>query len=136
MQVNMAPKLQFIDHIHIHVSNRELSEQWYKQVLGLHREKSLEFWAKDGGPLTITNNEGSIHLALFESESNQRTVVAFSVSGQEYIAWYSHLRNEGLAVSHNNHEVSWPVYFKDPDNNPYEITTYDYELVKQALNHN
>ena len=132
----MTPKLQSIDHIHIHVSNRELSEQWYKQVLGLRREKNLEFWAKDGGPLTITNNEGSIHIALFESESNQRTVVAFSVSGQEYIAWYSHLRNEGLQVNHNNHEVSWSVYFKDPDNNPYEITTYEYELVKQALNHN
>jgi catechol-2,3-dioxygenase len=131
----MTPKLQSIDHIHIHVSNRELSEQWYKQVLGLHREKNLEFWAKDGGPLTITNNEGSIHLALFESESNQRTVVAFSVSGQEYLAWYSHLRNEGLQINHNNHEVSWSVYFKDPDNNPYEITTYDYVLVKQALNH-
>jgi catechol-2,3-dioxygenase len=130
----MTPKLQSIDHIHIHVSNRELSEQWYKQVLGLHREKGLEFWAKDGGPLTITNNEGSIHLALFESESNQRTVVAFSVSGQEYLAWYSHLRNAGLQVNHNNHEVSWSVYFKDPDSNPYEITTYDYVLVKQALN--
>lgn len=132
----MTPKLQSIDHIHIHVSNRELSEQWYKQVLGLHREKNLEFWAKGGGPLTITNNEGSIHLALFESESNQRTVVAFSVSGQEYMAWYTHLRNEGLQVNHNNHEVSWSVYFKDPDSNPYEITTYDYEFVKQALNHN
>jgi catechol-2,3-dioxygenase len=121
----MTPKLQSIDHI-----------QWYRQVLGLHREKYLEFWAKDGGPLTIANNEGSIHLALFESESNQRTVVAFAVSGQEYLAWYSHLKNEGLQVNHNNHEVSWSVYFKDPDSNPYEITTYDYELVKQALNHN
>jgi catechol-2,3-dioxygenase len=132
----MTPKLQSIDHIHIHVSNRELSEQWYKQVLGLHRDKNLEFWAKDGGPLTITNIEGSIHLALFESEINQRTVVAFSVSGQEYLSWYSHLRNEGLQVNHNNHDVSWSIYFKDPDSNPYEITTYDYELVKQALNHN
>ena len=132
----MTPKLQSIDHIHIHVSNRELSEQWYKQVLGLHRDENLEFWAKDGGPLTITNIEGSIHLALFESEINQRTVIAFSVSGHEYLSWYSHLRNEGLQVNHNNHEVSWSVYFKDPDSNPYEITTYDYELVKQALNHN
>lgn len=131
----MTPKLQSIDHVHIHVSNRELSEQWYKQVLGLYREKNLEFWAKGGGPLTITNSEGSIHLALFESESNQRTVVAFSVSGQEYLAWYTHLRKEGLLVNHNNHEVSWSVYFKDPDSNPYEITTYDYEFVKQALNH-
>ena len=26
-----------------------------------------------------------------------------------------------------DHEVSWSVYFKDPDGNPYEVTTYDYE---------
>jgi catechol-2,3-dioxygenase len=135
MQENIAPKLQAIDHVHIQVSNRELSEQWYKKVLGLGREKKLEFWTNDGGPLTITNSEGSIHLALFESESNQRTVVAFAVSGQEYIKWYSHLTYEGLQVKHNNHEVSWSVYFKDPDGNPYEITTYDYEFVTQALSH-
>ncbi|MES2823252.1 MAG: VOC family protein [Pseudomonadota bacterium] len=133
MRENIAPTLKSIDHVHIHVSNRELSERWYKQVLGLHRDKKLEFWANDGGPLTITNSDSSIHLALFESESNQRTVVAFAVSGQEYIKWYSHLRNAGLQVKHNNHEVSWSVYFKDPNDNPYEITTYDYEFVTQAL---
>ena len=132
----MTPTLQAIDHIHIHVANRELSEQWYKQVLGLHREQNLAFWSANGGPLTITNNENSIHLALFESEANNRTVVAFSVSGQEYLKWYSHLRNEGLQVNHNNHDISWSIYFKDPDSNPYEITTYDYEHVKQALAHN
>ncbi|MES2676122.1 MAG: VOC family protein [Pseudomonadota bacterium] len=136
MPENIVPKLNAIDHIHIHVSRRELAEQWYKQVLGLRREKSLEFWANNGGPLTITNSESSIHLALFESESNQRTVVAFSVAGQEYIKWYSHLRAAGLQINHNDHEVSWSVYFKDPDGNPYEITTYDYEFVKRALGHN
>ncbi|MGL4473996.1 MAG: VOC family protein [Shewanella sp.] len=132
----MAPKLQSIDHVHIYVANRELSEQWYNNVLGLHREKSLAFWAKNGGPLTITNDEGSIHLALFESVRNQASVVAFSVSGKEYIEWYSHLKDLGIEVHHNDHDVSWSVYFKDPDNNPYEITSYDYEIIKQALNHN
>lgn len=26
-----------------------------------------------------------------------------------------------------DHEVSWSIYFKDPDGNPFEDTTYDYE---------
>jgi catechol-2,3-dioxygenase len=131
----MTPKLRAIDHIHIYVANRELSEQWYKQVLGLHREKHLEFWSADGGPLTITNSESSIHLALFESEANNRTVVAFSVNGEDYLKWFSHLSNQGLQVNHHNHDISWSIYFKDPDSNPYEITTYDYEFVKQSVEH-
>lgn len=129
----MPPKLQTIDHIHIHVTNRELSEQWYNKVLGLHREESLEFWASGGGPLTITNNEGTIHLALFESKANNRTTVAFAVSGPEYLTWYSHLKDNGLHVNHNDHQVSWSLYFNDPDSNPYEITTYDYAFIKKAL---
>ena len=60
----MKPKLQSIDHIHIHVTNRDQSEKWYKRVLGLERDSKLEFWAVGGGPLTLVNKERTIHLAL------------------------------------------------------------------------
>ena len=130
----MTPKLQAIDHVHIFVKNRAAAELWYRDVLGLHPVKELEFWAPNGGPLTITNSENSIHLALFEYEKNEHTVVAFSVSGEEYIKWYSHLISKGLLVNHEDHDVSWSVYFKDPDGNPFEITSYDYEFIRLALN--
>ncbi|OEY68086.1 VOC family protein [Marinobacter sp. X15-166B] len=129
----MTPKLHAIDHIHIHVSDRPASEQWYNRVLGLRRDNNPDSSVTGDGPLTLSNDEGSVHLALFESASDQRTVVAFATSGHEYMAWFAHLRKEGLQVSHVDHKVSWSVYFRDPDHNPYEITTYDYERVKQAL---
>jgi catechol-2,3-dioxygenase len=129
----MVPKLQAIDHVHIFVKNRAGSELWYKNVLGLHPVKELEFWTTSGGPLTIANDDKSIHLALFGSEKNERAVVAFSVSGQEYLKCFLHLNNAGLTVSHNNHDVSWSVYFNDPDGNPFEITSYDYEFIRLAL---
>ena len=132
----MIPKLQAIDHVYIFVKDRAKSELWYRNVLGLHPVKALEFWARDGGPLTIANSEETIHLALFESNKNEATTVAFSVSGQEYLKWFQHLKSEGLPVNHNDHEISWSVYFKDPDGNPFEITSYDYEFIKVALSQN
>jgi hypothetical protein len=49
----MAPTLLGIDHIHVFVQDREAAEAWYARVMGLSRSPGLEFWAADGGPLTI-----------------------------------------------------------------------------------
>ena len=40
----MAPTLDCLDHIHIHVANRAQSEAWYARVLGLHRQPECEPW--------------------------------------------------------------------------------------------
>ena len=32
-----------------------------------------------------------------------------------------------------DHEVSWSLYFSDPDGNPYEITCYEYAELASAL---
>ena len=124
----MEFELESIDHIHIYVSDRVESEKWYKSVLGLTRTSALEFWAKDGGPLTLQNSTGSIHLALFERPLKQYTTVAFKVSASGLHAYIEHLSFKGIKVKPVDHDVSWSVYFKDPDDNPYEITTYEYEL--------
>ena len=65
----MAPRLERVDHIHVFVNDRTIAEQWYADVMGFHRVTGLEFWATDGGPLTIGDASGSIHLALFERPS-------------------------------------------------------------------
>jgi len=67
----MAPTLERVDHVHVFVSDRMASEQWYAKVMGLRRVKELEFWAADGGPLTIANPSGTIHLALFERPADR-----------------------------------------------------------------
>lgn len=128
----MSFELEGIDHIHIHVSDRSESEKWYSTVLGLTRTEHLAFWAEDGGPLTLQNKSGSIHLALFENASIQNTIVAFKVRATVLLSYIEHLSANGINVQPVDHELCWSVYFNDPDGNPYEITTSEYEQFKKA----
>lgn len=122
-----APVFEGIDHIHINVSDREKSERWYHKVMGFSRVRALEFWALDGGPLTLADASGRIHVALFESSQAQNTTIALRVSSTGLTEWISHLAANGVAVNPVDHEVSWSVYFRDIDGNPFEITTYEYD---------
>lgn len=135
MEVTMAPQLQTIDHIHVFVSNREFSEAWYRDVLGLRRQPDLEFWASDGGPLTLTNDTGTIHLALFERPREKcRSTIALGVGADDFIEWRRHLQRVlGKELTPEDHAVSWSLYFQDPDGNPYEITSYQYEVISGRL---
>ncbi|MES2016606.1 MAG: VOC family protein [Pseudomonadota bacterium] len=123
----MQLELQAFDHIHIYVADRVKSEAWYRDILHLNRSKEFEFWAAGGGPLTIQNESGSIHLALFERPAQRcRSVVAIRVSAAGYQAWKAHLeRAMPGQVSEHDHEASLSLYFRDPDGNPYELTTYE-----------
>ncbi|MEQ1684182.1 MAG: VOC family protein [Burkholderiaceae bacterium] len=127
----MTPSLDRIDHIHVYVADREVAEQWYGDVLGLLRVPELEPWAADGGPLTVANAAGTIHLALFERKPQPtRSTVAFGVTAPEFVAWRRHLVAALDAPAKvDDHQLSWSLYFSDPDGNPFEITTYDYDAV-------
>ena len=131
----MTPILDHVDHIHVYVTDREVSEQWYEEVLGLSRMPELESWATDGGPLTVANEAGTVHLALFERKPQpSRSTIAFGVTAPEFIAWRKHLvaaLDEPPKIE--DHELSWSLYFSDPDGNPYEITTYEYGAVEELL---
>lgn len=131
----MTPLLDRIDHIHVYVADREISEQWYDDVLGLSRVPELERWAADGGPLTVANEAGTIHLALFERKPQpSRSTVAFGVTAAEFVAWRKHLEaalDEPPKIE--DHQLSWSLYFSDPDGNPYEITTFEYAGVEQLV---
>ncbi len=128
----MAPLLLRVDHIHVHVSNRNASEQWYQAVLGFERVKEIEFWAKDDGPLTLADAAGQIHLALFERKAPARhSTIAFAADAENFLAWHNHLLNfSELKVECEDHGISWSLYFHDPDGNPYEITSYEYESLQ------
>ncbi len=129
----MAPALRTIDHIHIYVSDRASSEAWCREVLGLGRQPELEFWASGEGPLTLTNESGTVHLALFESlPAKCRSTVAFAAGAAEFRSWQLYLnRVLGHRLEPEDHTVSWSLYFQDPDGNPYEITSYEYEAVAE-----
>ena len=131
----MMPTLKSIDHIHVFVANRNAAMTWYKETLGLTPIAELEFWAKGGGPLTITDRGGSVHIALFESAPVQcRSTIALGVGAAEFMAWKQHLGEKlGRKLEPEDHDVSWSLYFNDPDGNPYEITTYEYEGLSKML---
>jgi len=127
----MKPKLNNIDHIHIFVTDRQEALKWYKTVLGLKPVKNLLFWTKTG-PLTIGNEEGSIHIALFKGEPKEnRSVVAFNTSGKEFINWHKKINDVGDDyIEAVDHSVSFSIYFQDPYGNPFEITSYDYKILE------
>ncbi len=65
----MTPKLNGIDHAPVYVANWNDAEEWYQTILGFKRVDAFMPWAVKDGTLTVENPEGSIHLALFESET-------------------------------------------------------------------
>jgi catechol-2,3-dioxygenase len=132
----MPPTIESIDHIHVYVADRAVAEKWYADVLGLKRIAELEFWANDdGGPLTIGNIAGTVHIALFQRTTLPcRSVIAFGVSADEFIAWRAHLGKVfGETIEIFDHDVSWSLYFSDPDGNPYEITSHQYAAIASQL---
>ena len=131
----MLPTLERFDHIHVYVADRAASEQWYAEVLQLSRVPELAFWAPNGGPLTIANANGSIHLALFERPGQPcRSTIAMAVGAGSFLAWQAHLtRVLSTPVEVEDHDVSWSLYFADPDGNPFEITSYEYDALVSAL---
>ena len=126
----MNSKLNNIDQIHVYVPKRHKALDWYSSILGLEPIQSLLFWAKSG-PLTIGNDEGSIHIALFEGEpNNNRSVIAFNTTGEDFINWHKNISNAlSGSIEVDDHSVSFSIYFEDPYGNPYEITSYDYEIL-------
>ena len=135
MNASSPPPVRSIDHIHVFVADRAAAERWYERVLGFMRVKEYEFWAADGGPLTIQNREGTVHIALFERPPGKcRSTIALGVGAREFLAWRTHLAQAlGQAPTLEDHDLSVSLYFPDPDGNPYEITTYDYQAAKAGL---
>ena len=129
------PKLNGFDHIHVYVADWERAEDWYADTLGFRRVEAFMPWAVKGGPLTLEDSEGKIHIALFEREDHEgSTAIAFGASGEEFLAWKTHLENKGLVLRIADHKLAYSLYFHDPDQNMHEITTYDHELVREKLN--
>ncbi len=128
----MKPLLQGVDHIHVFVQNRAAAEQWYGRVMGLSRSPGLEFWAADGGPLTLQDQANTVHIALFERpHQSNRATVALRTTAEGLHAWQAHLGSfSDIEFGFEDHEVALSIYFSDPDGNPYEITTYEHQAYR------
>ena len=126
-----VPSLLGIDHFHLYVSDKKQALKWYQTILGFNIYEPLKLWDTEKGPLTIAEPSGTIHLALFTRQQQPPTTsIAFKSNGKQFIAWKRHLNYHNISFRLADHGVSWSIYFSDPDNNQHEITTYDYEKVK------
>ena len=119
------------------VADRIKAEQWYADAMGLRRVPELESWAEGGGPLTLPNWSGTVHIALFERPRGLmpcRPTIALSVGAQEFVAWRAppggHAQGAGRA---RRPPAAWSLYFADPDGNPWEITCYQHAIVATLL---
>ena len=125
-----------IDHVHVYVRDRLTAQQWYQRVLGLQTVAELAVWADDGGPLTLANAEGSVHLALFQRPHQAcRSTIALRVTATDLLVWQKHLTQVlQQEIQLVDHALSWSLYFADPDGNPYEVTSYEYQAVLTLQN--
>ena len=131
MEHTLAPRLERIDHIHVFVTDRVAAERWYLDVLGFRRAPELKLWAGGGGPLTLADTSGGVHLALFERPPQPcRSTIALAASATEFLAWQAHPGAVfGRPIEAVDHHLSWSLYFANPDGNPYEITSYAHDAL-------
>lgn len=126
-----------LDHVHLRVRDREAAAAWYGRVLGLVAAPEHRGWAADPrGPLFLATPGGAHCLALFagEPEVAGDQAVAFRTGATGFAAFLDRL--DGLALTDRrggtlgrdnvvDHGGAWSLYFRDPDGNPIELTTYE-----------
>ncbi len=130
----MKPKLNGIDHAHLNVGSKAQAKKWYGEVLGFTPLERLKAWDTPNGPMTLEDESGTIHLAIFEKDGPaNESSIAFGTSGESFLEWKEHLEGNGLKLRLADHELAYSLYFTDPWGNYHEVTTYDRDFVARSL---
>lgn len=129
-----------IDHVEILVPDRDAARAWYGEWLGFKAMPEHADWVETG-PIMLTNDGGATMLAFFTGDSGESdrvargwSRVAFRVNGAELLDWSTRYRATGQELEGPcDHKKAWSVYFSDPWGNALELTTYDYNEVREIL---
>ena len=130
-----------LDHVHLYVADPHAAADWYGRILGLRvlpssaRKVDALYMATAKGPYCAT-----IFTGMPPSDGDHTT--AFRVSGPAFLSFADQLPNSDVAGRDgrllergdaDDHGLAWSYYFKDPDGNHLEVTTYDHAAVRAVL---
>jgi catechol 2,3-dioxygenase-like lactoylglutathione lyase family enzyme len=121
----MSFHVQGLDHVALTVRDQQVSESWYRDVLGLEREHADEW-----GDTPIALMAHGSGLALFKAPPDNNPAVglrhiAFRVDRENFDIAQDDLRSHGITFEFQDHVVSQSIYFEDPDGLLLELTTYE-----------
>lgn len=133
-----------IDHVEAFVPSRRQAAEWYERALGLTPVEAHSDWVDgDHGPLMISADGGETKVALFrgpaQGDEPPRGLrrLAFRVPAEEFLhllASSGDWRETPLGAAEvQDHRASISVYFQDPWGNHLEVTTYEPEDVRRAV---
>jgi catechol 2,3-dioxygenase-like lactoylglutathione lyase family enzyme len=122
-------ELQRLDHVSLNVSDRRRSIAWYRDVLGLEQRGEPR---RDDWPVFMGEFGACVALFQAQAEAPERTYastglrhVAFMVGRDDLALAQDRLREHGVEFRFEDHGNAHSVYFRDPDGNVIELTTYD-----------
>jgi catechol 2,3-dioxygenase-like lactoylglutathione lyase family enzyme len=121
-----APRIERLDHVSINVADRTRSIAWYRDALGLEQQNEP---TEDAEPVFM--GEFGSCIALFQAQTGSPERQPESV-GVRHVAFVvddldrtqEHLSSEGVEFRFEDHGNAHSVYFRDPDGNTIELTTY------------
>ena len=126
-------ELEGLDHVALAVRDVERSANWYVEVLGFER-RYQGMW--NGVPVFVAR--GKTALALFPRGNNHTSPsqsreldgmlhFALRANRKNFVAAQRDLTSRGIAFHFQDHQISYSIYFRDPDGFEIEITTYELE---------
>ena len=120
-------KLEGIDHVALAVPDVARTVAWYSEVLGFERRYE-EAWG--GVPAFI--GKGTTALALFPREGTPAGKqdgpflhLALRADRAEFVRAQKELQALGIQFRFEDHGIAHSIYFRDLNDLPLEITTYE-----------
>jgi catechol-2,3-dioxygenase len=122
----MSFHVQGLDHVALTVGDQQVSDSWYRDVLGLER-KHADAWGDT--PIALMAQGSGLALFKATAPDGNRAAglrhIAFRVDRENFELAQDDFRRHGIAFEFQDHVVSQSIYFEDPDGLVVELTTYE-----------